>query len=203
MWKTHVVNAILLALIASALGIVMNQVRTPILNAAAESGLISKASSKRFAGVNLIDNWSHGGWPEGKRIELPSEPSDSVTTSTVEPEPHMEQYWVISLYSARKLFDEGDCIFLDARSPEEYAEEHIEGALNWPSDQFQAYFLSNVEKVPKEKCVVVYCSGGTCDESHHLALSLVAEGWQEVYLYEGGITEWAEMNYPTKEGNEP
>jgi rhodanese-related sulfurtransferase len=105
--------------------------------------------------------------------------------------------------TAKDFLDKGECIFLDARTPDVYAEDHIRGARNWPADSFDTYLTTVGEEVPKEGCVVAYCIGGTCDESYHLVMSLLAEGYKEVYLYEGGIEGWKLADLPVETGPDP
>ena len=60
----------------------------------------------------------------------------------------------ITIEDAKKAFDDNAVIFVDARSPNVYNEEHIKGAIN------VAYGApdSEVEKVPKGKKIIVYCT---------------------------------------------
>ena len=45
---------------------------------------------------------------------------------------------------------------LDVRTPQEYAEGHVPGAVNVPYDQL----ASRLAEVPKDKDVVLYCKSG-------------------------------------------
>jgi rhodanese-related sulfurtransferase len=59
----------------------------------------------------------------------------------------------ITVEDAKKLFDEG-ALFIDARSPDQYKIEHIKGAINVVHGAPD----SEIEKVPKGKKIIVYCS---------------------------------------------
>ena len=59
----------------------------------------------------------------------------------------------ITVAEAKKGFDDGSVVFVDSRSPEAYAEEHIKGAViikGAAADRFNS--------LPKGKKIIVYCS---------------------------------------------
>lgn len=81
---------------------------------------------------------------------------------------------------------------LDVRTPQEYAEGHIDGALNInvQSDDFQRV----VEKeLTKDSTILVYCRSGR--RSMDAAEILNKLGYKVVNL-KGGIIEWKEDGFP-------
>lgn len=81
---------------------------------------------------------------------------------------------------------------LDVRTPQEYAEGHIDGALNInvQSDDFQRM----VEKeLSKDSTILVYCRSGR--RSMDAAEILTKIGYMVVNL-KGGIIEWKEDGLP-------
>ena len=85
---------------------------------------------------------------------------------------------------------------LDVRTPQEYAEEHIDGALNInvQSDDFQRM----VEKeLSKDFTILVYCRSGR--RSMDAAEILTKLGYKVVNL-KGGIIEWKEDGLPVTTG---
>ncbi len=60
----------------------------------------------------------------------------------------------ISIADAKKAFDSGNAVFVDTRAAASYEGNHIKGALNIPSDQFQTRYT----EVPKDKQIITYCS---------------------------------------------
>src|SRR5258708_25585173 len=60
----------------------------------------------------------------------------------------------ISLENAKKGFDDGTAIFIDARPEDTYRDEHLKGAINVISDTLKA----KLKDLPKDKTIVVYCS---------------------------------------------
>ncbi len=86
-----------------------------------------------------------------------------------------------------------DCILLDVRTPEEYKEEHIKGAIqiDIKADNFKEKAL---KQLPKEKTIMVYCRSGR--RSAQAANILTAEGYI-VFNLEGGIKAWKEAGKET------
>lgn len=188
MWKRDIIKALVIVIVSTVLALIVNFVRTPALDAMAVKGTITDAKAYDLSGVPLIATWAENkGWTTPPTKDRGEEPA----------------YWPIDTLTAEDFLDKGDCIFLDARGPEEFAEGHVPGARNWPSDSFDTYLETLGEEVEKEGCVVAYCIGGTCDESYHLVMSLLAEGYKEVYLYEGGIEEWQLFDLPVETGPDP
>lgn len=81
---------------------------------------------------------------------------------------------------------------LDVRTPQEYAEGNIDGALNInvQSDDFEEIAQ---EKLSKERTVLVYCRSG--QRSLDAAKILTELGYKVVNL-KGGIIEWEEDGLP-------
>jgi len=81
---------------------------------------------------------------------------------------------------------------VDVRTPQEYAEGHIDGALNInvQSDDFKELAQ---RKLSKDSTVLVYCLSGR--RSLHAAEILTGLGYKVVNL-KGGIIEWKEDNLP-------
>lgn len=60
----------------------------------------------------------------------------------------------INLEDAKEAFDAGDAVFVDTRSASFFQNEHVKGAINVPSSDFDNTYKS----VPKDKKIIVYCS---------------------------------------------
>ena len=86
-----------------------------------------------------------------------------------------------------------DCILVDVRTPAEYQEAHLKGAIN--IDVKDSTFKENaLKQLPKEKTIMVYCRTG--HRSAMAARMLTAEGYM-VFNLEGGITAWKEAGKET------
>jgi thioredoxin len=87
---------------------------------------------------------------------------------------------------------------VDVRTPEEYAEGHIQGAQN--IDWKNAEFAINVGALDKSKPVLVYCQSG--NRSKQAAEYLTNNGFTTVYELDGGISSWTEAGKPTEKMDE-
>ena len=109
----------------------------------------------------------------------------------------------ISPEEARRLLDDESVIFLDARSPEEYAEGHIRGALSLPLEAFEESYMDVAEEIESATSAVVYCEGMECADSVQTAERLLEAFSGKVYVLELGWRAWLEAGYPKTEGAQP
>jgi len=79
---------------------------------------------------------------------------------------------------------------LDVRTPQEYAEGHVPGAVNVPHDQL----ASRLAEVPKDKDVVIYCKSGR--RSALAADVLAANGYSRLSHLEGDMNAWVAKGRP-------
>ena len=86
-------------------------------------------------------------------------------------------------------------MLLDVRTPEEYAEGHIKGAVLIPVQQLQ----QRISEVPKDKQVYVYCRSGV--RSVRAAKMLVNAGFTRIENVQGGFMAWKEAGYPVEVGH--
>ena len=97
---------------------------------------------------------------------------------------------------ARKLYDSGEYIFVDARSPEDYEAGHIKGAVSLPVGRFEEEIEAFLERYPPEASIITYCSGRTCLDSHHLAEFLLDFGYDKVTVFIDGFPGWEAEGHP-------
>lgn len=103
-----------------------------------------------------------------------------------------KNYEDMNVQEFAKLIAQPDVIILDVRTVEEFAEGHIEGALN--IDQAQGDFIAKAKaSLPVDKAIAVYCRSGR--RSGSAAEKLAAEGYKVVNLG-GGIIAWKDANLP-------
>jgi len=82
-----------------------------------------------------------------------------------------------------------DYIILDVRTPEEFNEGHIEGAMLIPVDELKG----RLDELSVDKPIIIYCKSG--GRSRNAASILVENGFTRVYDM-GGITDWIDKGYP-------
>jgi rhodanese-related sulfurtransferase len=82
-------------------------------------------------------------------------------------------------------------IWVDARPDDEYAREHIPGAMSLNEDHWNTLLPQFLTTWSPEKKVIVYCSSLSCNASREIARRLRKEAQlQNVFVLEGGWEEW-------------
>ncbi len=85
-------------------------------------------------------------------------------------------------------------LFLDARRSKDFAEGHVAGARSFPVWE-AAVLKERVEALVAEGRdqtlpVVLYCTGGDCEDSHMLAQALFGAGFENLLVYREGFPDW-------------
>lgn len=83
-------------------------------------------------------------------------------------------------------------VVLDVRTPQEFAEGHVDGALN--IDVNSPTFAEDVEALPRDVPYVVYCRSG--NRSLVAASQMSQAGFGEVYNVDAGLATLAEAGIP-------
>jgi rhodanese-related sulfurtransferase len=93
-------------------------------------------------------------------------------------------------------------IFIDARGDRPYQEGHIPGAYQFDRYYPERYLPSIMPACLNAETIVVYCTGGKCEDSDFAAMTLVDAGIPapNVSVYLGGITEWTAQGHPVETG---
>lgn len=104
------------------------------------------------------------------------------------------QIKAIRLAKAVQLFNLG-VLFIDARDKWDFADGHIESAINIPEYDFENY-TDKVSELDKGKTYVLYCGGDDCDVSQRLSKKMAPFGFKELLVYVGGWDEWQQAGMP-------
>lgn len=91
----------------------------------------------------------------------------------------------LEVYSS-KIQSEKNPQIIDARGPEEFALNHIKGAVNFNLESKD--YAAQIAKLDKSKPVFTYSIGA--GRSVWLADDLLKRGFKEAYSLEGGIANW-------------
>jgi rhodanese-related sulfurtransferase len=85
-----------------------------------------------------------------------------------------------------------DFVLINVLSAEDFNRQHIRNSVNVPL-KLQS-FADLVAEIAgnRERKIVVYCANFNCDASTRAATELEAEGFTDVYDYEGGTKDWFE-----------
>ena len=142
---------------------------------------------------------------------LPATPAHAATGAAPQPRPvpgkeavdpaeiirrfprHGQPFVEISGDAASWLHARG-VLFLDARRSKDYAQGHVAGARSfpvWEADLVRERVETLVgEGRDGSVPVVLYCSGGDCEDSHMLAQMLFGAGFENLLVYRDGFPDW-------------
>jgi rhodanese-related sulfurtransferase len=155
-----------------------------------------------------------GSYPNALTVPAPPSPTPSAAAVPISPPapgtmagkeypPHPERPWAdVTGEEAAALHGRG-IPFLDARRTAVYAEGHIAGARSFPI--WEATVNDAIKKLFEEGYdvnapLVVYCSGGECEDSHMLAERLHQFGFNNALVYAGGYPDWQKRSLPVEKG---
>ena len=94
-----------------------------------------------------------------------------------------------------------DFIIVDVRTPREFADGHIENAINIDFDS--KTFRSQLLQSDKNKTYLVYCDCAGGGKAEKTALIIMkAFGFKETYYMWDGIDGWEREGFPTESSNE-
>jgi phage shock protein E len=94
---------------------------------------------------------------------------------------------------ARQHAKDAKLVVLDVRTPEEFAEGHVPGAVNVPHDQVEAR-LGELQSL-RDKDVVLYCRSGR--RAGMAAETLQKAGFTRLQHLEGDMQGWTAAGRPT------
>jgi rhodanese-related sulfurtransferase len=87
---------------------------------------------------------------------------------------------------------------IDARTPEEYGESHLPGAINVPEKGIDK--AASQLPADKKSLLVLYCNGIKCGKSKRVAAKLEPLGYGNFMIYGEGIPVWEERELPLVKG---
>lgn len=80
--------------------------------------------------------------------------------------------------------------------PEAFKNEHIPASINIPKGDEQTF----EDRFSKDKEIIVYCASPTCDASVTVAKRLAEMGFEDVYDYEAGLSDWKQSGGAIESG---
>lgn len=136
-------------------------------------------------------------------------PTPRPVETTREFSPHPDKPYIeVTGDEAAQLHSRG-ALTLDARRTSVYEQGHIAGARSfsvWESDvDEKVNKLYEERSDPREqlKPILVYCSGGDCEDSHMLAQKLWGVQFNNVYVYKDGFPDWQKRGGAIHTGSNP
>ena len=122
---------------------------------------------------------------------------------------HPDKPYVEIAFNDAKTLHDRNVLFLDARRTSVYEQGHIPGARTysvWESDiddNVQKLFAERSDTSAQALPIVIYCSGGDCEDSHMLAQKLWGIQFNNVYVYKDGFPDWQQHGAPVHTGANP
>jgi rhodanese-related sulfurtransferase len=153
--------------------------------------------------------------------KTPVAPAPSTTTApapTPHPPPptptreftvHPDKPYIEIAFNDVKALHDKNVLFLDARRTSVYEQGHITGARTysvWESDiddKVNKLFNERNDPAAQNLPIVIYCSGGDCEDSHMLAQKLWGIQFNNVYVYKDGFPDWQQHGAPVHTGANP
>lgn len=119
--------------------------------------------------------------------------------------PHGKPFVEVSGDDAAWLVARG-VLVVDARRTKDYVEGHVAGARSispWEGDADAKITALVNEGRDGAQPVLVYCSGGDCEDSHMLAQRLFGGGFNNLLVYRDGWPDWVKRKGKSATGPEP
>ena len=93
-------------------------------------------------------------------------------------------------------------IFVDARDDDHYHAGHIPGAYQLDHYHPEKYLAAVLPACQGAQTIVVYCKGGSCEDSEQTALFLRDSGIPKdrLFVYTGGFDQWSSSHEPIELG---
>ncbi len=101
------------------------------------------------------------------------------------------------------LYEAEAYVFVDARDDQNYTDGHIPGALQLDHYRIEDYIDEVLSYCQAAEKIIVYCTGGECDDSEFAALALRDEFGvdpEKLYVFVGGLEEWIRNKMPVERG---
>lgn len=106
---------------------------------------------------------------------------------------------VLSPKEALEIFKAQSALFVDAREPDEFAQEHIPGAMHISAEALLTGLDAAVSGLAKDKPMVLYCSNLACPKSKDLAQGMKEMGFTALSVMPEGLEGWKAEGGPVEE----
>jgi len=150
--------------------------------------LLLIAAAVVVLGIILVATLNNSNDQEELASQAPADHADELT-----------EYEIAPAQVVARVEDDKDVVLLDVRTPEEYAEIHLEGARLLPVQELSAGTLAEIGlgEDAKDKEIIIYCrSGARSKTAYDIMKSL---GYTNIKSVAGGMIHWQEDNYPLTE----
>jgi len=161
---------------------------------------ISKKLMLEIASIVLVAAAAGGVWNSALLYNAWTGKSAAVAPASGKAVPGAGMPLPAGLMQVKDFFDYKEAVFVDARDSATFAQGHIKGAISLPVGELEKKFAAFRTAVPADALLVVYCNGYDCHDSMELGKKLMASGYRNVFVFEGGFPEWKDAGYPVEQG---
>jgi len=216
-WKKHFLEAATLIVAAVVCALVSNAVASRERKLAAVSHGGQPPAAVQPIPLPPTPASDNGGPPSSTQAPAPpvkpqpatKKPTTENRQPTTAFNPHPDKPYIeIHGDDVAALHKKG-VLFLDARRTSVYEQGHIPGARPfsvWESDideKVNKLFAERSDPRDQNLPIVIYCSGGDCEDSHMLAQKLWGIQFNNVYVYKDGFPDWQKRGQPVHTGPNP
>jgi rhodanese-related sulfurtransferase len=108
----------------------------------------------------------------------------------------------VARFFAESQAEPNQVIFVDARNDEHYQAGHIPGAYQLDHFHIENYLGAVLPICQVAQKIIVYCKGGSCEDSEQTALFLRDAGVpkEKLFVYASGFDEWTANQMPVETG---
>ncbi len=123
--------------------------------------------------------------------------------------PHPDKAYIEVAYDDAAALHSSGALVLDARRTSVYEQGHIAGARPfsvWESDvddKVNKLYEERSDPRDQLKPILIYCSGGDCEDSHMLAQKLWGIQFNNIYVYKDGYPDWVKRGGAIRTGTNP
>jgi rhodanese-related sulfurtransferase len=139
----------------------------------------------------------------------PAPPAAAPADALARFKPHPNQPYVEISGADAALLHANGVLFLDARRTSVYEAGHVAGARTfsvWESDvddKVNALYNERSDQRDQDRPIVIYCSGGACEDSHMLSQKLWGIQFNNLYVYKDGFPDWQNRGGAVRTGGQP
>jgi len=90
-----------------------------------------------------------------------------------------------------------NALFVDARDPGQYKQEHVAKAVNLPPAERKLFFPLLKQALRSADCIVVYGRTYSSWPATTIAQWLRHQGLKKVFVLTAGFADWGKAGYPT------
>jgi rhodanese-related sulfurtransferase len=189
------------------------RVLPPAVTATVETATIEPVITQTVPSTSTTSTSSTTSTPPVTPTTTPAPAPAPAPTPPADPlarfKPHPSEAYVEISGADAALLHANGVLFLDARRTSVFEEGHIAGARSFSvsesdiDNKVNALYEERSDPRDQDRPIVIYCSGGACEDSHMLSQKLWGIQFNNLYVYKDGFPDWQERNGAVRTGGQP